>query len=126
MSSTQVTAAIPASDIVVAETVFVTVSNPGPGGGISNAVFFEVTSPTNSLAYTRTDSDLPYAGSSTIEEPTGLTVMDLTNTGNAYLAVANKTCPTELDCIIEEASISFAADGNKLAYQTLTGQPISN
>jgi hypothetical protein len=121
VSPTQVTAAIPTSDLVVAETVFVTVSNPGPGGGISNAVFFEVTSPTKSLAYTRTDSDLPDGNLSTVEEPTALTVLDLTNTGNPYLAVANSRCPTELECIIEKASISFAADGNDLVYQTFTG-----
>lgn len=42
VSSTQLTATIPAAVIVLAETAAVTVSNPAPGGGSSNAVTFTV------------------------------------------------------------------------------------
>lgn len=45
VSSSQLTAAIPASDIVTPTTASVTVMNPGPGGGRSNVAFFEVTIP---------------------------------------------------------------------------------
>jgi YVTN family beta-propeller protein len=44
VSSTQLTAAIPASSIVSAGTSAVTVTNPAPGGGTSNAINFTVTS----------------------------------------------------------------------------------
>lgn len=44
VSGTQLTAAIPASGIASAGTVAVTLTNPTPGGGTSNAVNFTVTS----------------------------------------------------------------------------------
>jgi hypothetical protein len=49
VSAAQLTAAILASDITAAGTVPITISNPAPGGGTSNAVYFEVTVPVNSV-----------------------------------------------------------------------------
>jgi hypothetical protein len=121
VSSTKVTATIAVSDIAVAGTVFVTVSNPGPGGGASNPVFFQVTTPTSSLAFTRADSDFPTGISSSIAEPAALTVLDLANTGVPYLAIANHICPVELECIMEKASVSMAVDGLALFNQGFTG-----
>jgi len=43
VSSSKLTAAIPATDVVNPTTVTVTVVSPGPGGGTSNAQFFLVT-----------------------------------------------------------------------------------
>ncbi len=51
VSSTRLTAAIPATDIATPTTASITVSSPGPGGGTSNIVFFQVSSPTTSVAY---------------------------------------------------------------------------
>jgi hypothetical protein len=51
VSGTRLTAAIPATDIATATTASVTVSSPGPGGGTSNIVFFQVSSQTTSVAY---------------------------------------------------------------------------
>ncbi len=45
VSSTQLTAAIPASDIAAAGTASVTVFNLPPGGGLSNALTFTITPP---------------------------------------------------------------------------------
>jgi hypothetical protein len=45
VSTTRVTAAIPAADIAAAGTASVTVSNPAPGGGISNALTFTINNP---------------------------------------------------------------------------------
>jgi hypothetical protein len=45
VSPGEVTAAIPASDIATATTAAVTVTNPAPGGGLSNPAYFEVTTP---------------------------------------------------------------------------------
>jgi hypothetical protein len=50
VSSVQLTATIPASDIATPSTASVTVTNPGPGG-TSNAVFFEVIGPASFLAF---------------------------------------------------------------------------
>jgi hypothetical protein len=45
ISATQLTAAIPASDIATGGTFNVTVTNPTPGGGTSNSVAFTVNNP---------------------------------------------------------------------------------
>jgi 6-phosphogluconolactonase (cycloisomerase 2 family) len=47
VSSTQLTAAIPAASIASTGTPAVTVTNPGPGGGTSNAINFTITSVVN-------------------------------------------------------------------------------
>lgn len=47
VSSTQLTAAIPASDVTSSGTPAVTVTNPAPGGGTSNAVTFTITAANN-------------------------------------------------------------------------------
>src|SRR5690349_18353403 len=45
ISSSALSATIPASDIAAAGTAIVTVSTPAPGGGVSNSVNFQVTNP---------------------------------------------------------------------------------
>lgn len=45
VSSGKLTATVPASDLTTAGTDSVTVSNPGPGGGASNALIFTVNNP---------------------------------------------------------------------------------
>jgi uncharacterized protein (TIGR03437 family) len=45
VNGTQLTAAIPASDIASAGTASVTVFNPAPGGGLSNALSFTINQP---------------------------------------------------------------------------------
>jgi hypothetical protein len=105
-----------ASDLLTPGTIFITVSNPAPGGGISNSVFFEVTTPTQSLAFTRADTDL----STSLNLPSALTVFDYRNTGDPYLAVANQRCPANINCILQHATISIALDGLGLFSQTFT------
>jgi|HubBroStandDraft_6_1064221.scaffolds.fasta_scaffold21173_2 hypothetical protein len=50
VSGTQLTAAVPRSDISHAQTATITVGNPRPGGGSSNPVFFPVRRPAKSVA----------------------------------------------------------------------------
>jgi hypothetical protein len=50
VSSTQLDASISAADLAAASTAAVTVFNPTPGGGTSNAVSFTVNNPTPSLS----------------------------------------------------------------------------
>src|SRR5207253_2564790 len=47
VTATQLTAAIPAADIAAAGTAQVTVFNPTPGGGSSNALTFTITAASN-------------------------------------------------------------------------------
>src|SRR5205823_1071084 len=49
VSNSQLTGNILASDIATASTASITVVNPTPGGGRSNAVFFPITIPTASF-----------------------------------------------------------------------------
>jgi hypothetical protein len=50
VSSTQLTAAIPASDVATAGTANVTVFNPAPGGGTSNTATFTITNPAPTIS----------------------------------------------------------------------------
>jgi len=49
VTSTQLTAQIPATDIALAGSAVVTVSNPGPGGGASSATTFSINNPAPSI-----------------------------------------------------------------------------
>jgi hypothetical protein len=52
VSKAQVTATVAASDIASPQTASVTVSNPAPGGGISNVAFFQVATPESAVVLT--------------------------------------------------------------------------
>ena len=52
VSATQLTASIPAGDLTTAGTYNITVFNPTPGGGISNAQILTVTAPNNPVPTT--------------------------------------------------------------------------
>jgi hypothetical protein len=54
ISSSQLTAAILASDVASASTASVTVVNPAPGGGTSNVVYFPIAAPISPVALTST------------------------------------------------------------------------
>jgi FG-GAP-like repeat len=49
VSKAQLTAMVAASDIATPQTASVTVSNPAPGGGISNVDFFQVANPVSTV-----------------------------------------------------------------------------
>ena len=55
VNSSQVTASILATDITAAGTAGVTVSNPTPGGGVSNVVYFQVTNTSTTVALSRSN-----------------------------------------------------------------------
>src|SRR6185295_10089018 len=57
VSSTQLTAAIPASDIANVGTASVTVVNPAPGGGTSNALTFTILSTLACETYCQRSAD---------------------------------------------------------------------
>ena len=69
VSSTSLTAAIPASDIASQGTLAITVFSPTPGGGTSNSVNVTVTAPTSTapgLTVNGSSSPITVAGGSTI------------------------------------------------------------
>jgi hypothetical protein len=82
VSISQLTATILASDLNTAATVSITATNPAPGGGTSNVVFFQVTSPTPTAAF---------ANSSTypLSDSTNILSADLNGDGNLDLVASN-------------------------------------
>jgi hypothetical protein len=122
VSNTKLTAAVPAANIAAAGTIFVMVSNAT--GGTSNSVYFQVTTPTTSLAYTRTDTDFSSGagGQPTITQPTAVAVGMFTNDGTPYLAVTDFSCGLVLNCIQEHAFITFVHEGVFSSGFDYTGQ----
>jgi hypothetical protein len=82
VSSSKLTATILASDVATAGTGSVTVANPAPGGGVSNIIFLEVTTPESQVVLTPSDFATTYNG-------LGVATGDLNNDGNADLVVAS-------------------------------------
>ena len=99
VSSTRLTATIPASDIATAGTAWVTVVNPTPGGGTSNVVFFQITNPTSIVSLARTD--LP-----TGINPRAVAAADLNGDGKVDLAVANHG-PSKVSVLIGNGDGTF-------------------
>src|SRR5713101_2708694 len=106
LTPTQLHAAILASDIATARIALVTVSNPAPGGGISEAASFGVTTPTATIAVVRTD-----VGGFDIFQPSVMTEGDFNRDGIPDLAVANSQCPQSRGCLLEHADIAVLNDG---------------
>jgi len=84
-SESQLTAIMPAAYSASAGTGSVTVVNPGPGGGTSNAAFFSVTVPIK-IGLGKTD----FATSG--GDPEGEAVADLNGDGKLDMVVANAGC----------------------------------
>ncbi len=82
VSSAILTAQILAADIAVPATALITVLNPGPGGGLSNTVFFEVSGPAPALS-------LKNAAVTTGNSPRAITYGDFNGDGKLDLAIAN-------------------------------------
>jgi len=87
VSSTRLTATIPASDIATAGTAWVTVVNPTPGGGTSNVNFLHITDPTSSVSLARADL-------TTGPNPSGVTAADFNADRKSDLAVTNNSSNT--------------------------------
>ncbi len=106
INATQLTAAIFASDIATANLVSITVSNPGPGGGVSNPVLFSVTTPVTSLAFARSESEFaPGGGDSWVSQPTGLVAASNPPDGTPVLTVADGRCPFLAFCNVDNGTI---------------------
>ena len=76
------TAMVPAADVASAGTAAVTVVNPGPGGGTSNVVYFQVAAPQTTVSFAGTTLRLNGT-------PVGITAGDFNEDGKADLAIAS-------------------------------------
>jgi hypothetical protein len=86
-SATQLTAAILATDVASAGTPPVTVTNPAPGGGTSNAIGFNITAATTAPVATLT-SALAFP-TTTVNITSAPLAATLSNTGNAILNISS-------------------------------------
>jgi hypothetical protein len=79
ISSSQLKATINSSDVATAQTAWITVTNPAPGGGISNVVFFPVRTESSFMGMAISQ---PFAGA------TAIAVGDFNNDGKLDVAWA--------------------------------------
>jgi len=84
LSSSRLSAVITAADIAKASTSSVTVVNAAPGGGTSNAAFFEVTPPSSSVPLALASTNYPVAS-----ESYSVAVGDFNGDGKLDLAVVD-------------------------------------
>jgi len=128
VSATQLTASITAADIATAGTVPVTVFNPAPGGGTSNAATFMVTAPNPAPAITSLSPTSAVAGSA---------AFTLTVNGTGFISGSkvrwNSTdrttsfvSATQLTASITAADIATAATTQVTVFNPAPGGGTSN
>ncbi len=102
------TAFVPAIDVGTAGTAFVTVANPAPGGGSSNAVFFQVGAPRSTVNFANAPNSPLQA-----DEPSGLAIADFNQDGKPDLAIA---AATRVDVMLSNGDGTFSsAEGSPIA-----------
>ncbi|HWY20324.1 MAG TPA: FG-GAP-like repeat-containing protein [Candidatus Acidoferrum sp.] len=100
VSKTQLTATIPASDIAVAGTAAITVTNPGASTVASKVAFFSVTAPVTTVAFT--GSYFPTSGN-----PEYVALGDFNNDGILDLAIGNFTATNSVAVLMGKGDGSF-------------------
>lgn len=83
VDSEHLSASVPAKDVAAAKTAQVTVVNPSPGGGPSNAVYLQVGAPESTVVFANAPNS-PLQ----ISEPSAVVVGDFNEDGRPDLAIA--------------------------------------
>jgi len=86
VNSRQLTATVPQSDIATAGTASITVLNPAPGGGRSNAVFFPVATPETAINFSNAPGS-PIPPPIQFDAPISLAVGDFNGDGKPDLSI---------------------------------------
>lgn len=81
-NSSQLTASVPAANILTASTASITVANPPPGGGSSNVMHFDVSAPVSTLTF----SNFYNVSSGLSESATRVVAADFNGDGKLDLA----------------------------------------
>jgi len=102
VSGSQLTAIVPAAYIATGSTGWVTVSNPPPGGGTSNAAFFAVTANEGSDAAFTLLPPITFA-----RGPTAMIAGDFDGDGKLDLAVAKEATDTTISILLGDGKGNF-------------------
>jgi len=127
VSGTQVTATITAADIATAATVNVTVTNPAPGGGTSNAQAFTINNP-SSLTITSLSPSSATAGGAGFTltvNGTGFVSGSVVNVGGSAKATTFKSA-TQLTAAISASDIAAGGVLNVIVTNPAPGGGTSN
>ncbi len=126
VSSTQLTASISASDIATAGTFNVTVTNPSPGGGTSNAVSFTVNNPVATVTSISPTSALAGGAAFTLTvNGTGF----VSTSGVSYggnVRATTQVSSTQLTASISASDIATAGNFNVTVFNPPPGGGTSN
>ncbi len=118
VSSTQLTAAISASDITTAGTYPVAVINPLPGGGTSNSQTFTVSSVADTTPPVVTAFSMPATAASLTVNITSFTATDNVGVTGYLLTVASSTPSAGAAgwAAAAPSSYTFSSDGTQTLY----------
>jgi len=96
VNGSQVTAAILASDLAVAGTASITVTNPAPGGGTSNVDFFQIAMPANAIAFSaaaltslNSDNAIYYTAVADVNGDGDLDIVGVDSNGDLVVLLGN-------------------------------------
>ena len=128
VSDTQLTASIPASDIAGVGTASITVFNPTPGGGLSNAVSFPIAQANTSLvlASSKTPSVVgeTVTFSATLTQSAGMAAprqpKDVTPTGVVTFTIDSRTNVTRT--MSANGVVTFSTSALAVGSHTITAQ----
>jgi trimeric autotransporter adhesin len=126
VSSTQLTAAIPATDIAAAGTDQVTVVNPAPGGGASNALTFTVNNPVPAISSLSPSSAIANGPAFTLTVDGSNFVSGATVDWNGSARTTTFVSSTQLTAAIPASDITTAAIVNVTVVNPTPGGGPSN
>ncbi|MFQ3632499.1 IPT/TIG domain-containing protein, partial [Roseiflexus sp.] len=126
VSSSVLTATIPASDIAIAGTANVTVFNPAPGGGVSNAATFTINNPAPTISSISPDV-IPVGNTDVVLTVTGSNfVPNSVVRWNGAPLTTTFVSATQLQAILPAAQRSSAGDGSVTVVNPAPGGGTSN
>jgi hypothetical protein len=128
VSATQLTAAVPAGDIASAGTASVTVFNPAPGGGTSNAKTFTINSanPVPSIVSLTPSSKVAGSSAFTLSvSGSGFIAASTVNWNGAALATTYVSA-TQLTASVPAGDISSAGSASVTVFNPAPGGGTSN
>jgi uncharacterized protein (TIGR03437 family) len=125
VNGTQLTAQIPASDLASGGVASVTVFNPSPGGGVSNAINFTVNNPTPTASLISPNSAIAGGPAFTLNVTGANFVNGSVVRWNGSDRATTTVSPTQLTAAITAADIATAGAANITVFNPAPGGGVS-